>query len=295
MSGSLLRTKIKPLVPRLLWTLARAPVTFLSRVMIWRRVVRELKGASRADEVILHRSFRRGLISAARELDDWQDPQLVADATISVPGGGTFDCRAFTDDLYHLLPSREAAVLETIRGRLREGSTFVDAGANIGFFTVLAAQIVGPSGRVFAIEMLPETADRLRRHVRRNGLSNVTVVEEALSDESGQEITATVPEHKFGRASIVLGSRGEVACTISVHTRTMDEIFAEVDGMIDLIKMDLEGAEAKALRGGARTLARTRAVIFEQLPGETAARTLLEDSGFEMRTLDGNNLLAVRR
>jgi len=213
---------------------------------------------------------------------------------VTVRGIGRFHVRAMTDDLYHVLPSREAHVVSAVRANLGEGSTFVDAGANIGFFTILAAGIVGPRGRVYAIEMMPRTADRLRLNIAENDLTNVAVLEHALSAKSGEEVLATVPEHKFGRASIVNDAGGESHSTISVRTRTIDELLVESAGPIDLMKLDLEGAEALALKGAAEVLKRVRAIIFEQLRGQSEAAELLEQSGFRLSTLDGNNFLAVR-
>jgi FkbM family methyltransferase len=256
----------------------------------------ELEGVSHDDQLILRRSFRHGLVDSIRNLNVWKDPHLVADARVRVSGVGDFGIRARTDDLYHVLPSREGAVVAAIRERLRKGATFVDAGANIGFFTVLAAGIVGEAGRVFAIEMMPETVSRLRKHVSANRCGGtVTVFEAAISDRSGQTVRAIMPETKFGRASIVLEPTYERERHVTVVSKTFDELMNAFKGHIDLIKMDLEGAEDMALKGATRTLIRTQAVIFEQLPGQSGAGQLLERSGFTLRILDGNNVLAVRK
>lgn len=256
-------------------------------------MVRAIEPVAAADRAVLRRSFLRGVGRSGRNLDAWQDPELTKDADVIVSGIGRFHLRAFTDDLYHVLPSREARVVSTIRARLKPGSVFVDAGANIGFFTVLAATIVGDEGHVFAIEMMPQTAARLREHVAANELRNVTVLEFALADRSGDEITATVPAGKHGQASIVRGATGDGARQVRVPTRTLDDLLPAA-ARIDLMKMDLESAEYLALRGAAQTLVRTRAVIIEQLTGDSSAVDLLERSGFEALDLDGSNLLAAR-
>lgn len=294
MNSRSLRAAVKQLVPAPVRRLARRPVTYACRLRIWNLVLSELKGATPDDQSILELARRRGRITALRDLDLWQDPQLESEATIIVPKIGIFRVRPHSDDLYHLLPSREASVVGAIKDRLKAGSTFVDAGANIGFFTVLAGKIVGAAGRVYAIEMMPPTASRLRLNIQANDLTNVTVLEHALSATSGEEVPATIPEHKFGRASIVHGAGSENHTTAFVVTRTMDELLSGVPGMIDLIKMDLEGAEVMALKGASETLKRTRAIIFEQLPGEVAASKLLKENGFQLRMLDLNNVIAER-
>lgn len=165
--------------------------------------MRELHGTSAGDQLILRRSFRRGVAGAARVLDTWKDPQLIADAKVDVPGVGQFGIRARTDDLYHVLPSREGAVVAAISARLGKSAVFIDAGANIGFFTVLAAKIVGELGHVFAVEMMPDTAARLREHVALNGCDTmVTIFETAIWDTSGDIVPAVMPKRNSGaRAS----------------------------------------------------------------------------------------------
>lgn len=291
----MLRSMLKRMTPIPLRRRVRHIITYLSRLDVWRRVMFETAGAGANDQRILRRSFYHGVATAGRDLDIWKDPHLVANARVCVPDVGEFSIRAHTDDLYHVLPSREAAVVAAIRNRLRSGATFIDAGANIGFFTVLASQLVGNTGRVFAIEMMPETASRLREHVATNHCSDiVTIFETAISDRGGELISAVMPEAKFGRASIILEPEHERKHHVQVHTETLDALMDAFNGPIELIKMDLEGAEERALLGAPEILKRTRAIIFEQLPGEKGAAQLLEQSGFALKVLDGNNILAVR-
>jgi FkbM family methyltransferase len=254
--------------------------------------MKEIEGACEADSKILGRSARHGIKRGLKALDVWQNPELTADAVVRVPGIGEFEARAHSDDLYHVLPSREAAVVAELRKQLQPGSRFVDAGANIGFFTVLAARLVGPTGEVTAIEMMPDTAGRLRSHLAMNRLTNVVVHEYALSNRSGDEVVATVPEGEFGRATITKVSDGQRKVT--VVTRTLDELLADTTAPIDLIKMDLEGAETLALEGATKVLERTTSVIFEQLGAARSAGNFLERAGFRLRLLDASNVLAQR-
>jgi FkbM family methyltransferase len=288
------RSLSKRVMPAPLLRLGHGTISYWYRLRIWRAVMTDLRGATPADQATLRRSFRRGIISAVKELGKWQDPQLLADATVEVPGIGRFVIRAFSDDLYQVLPSQEARVLAEIRKRLGPGSTFIDAGANIGSYTVPAGRLVGPNGCVFAIEMMPDTAVRLRRNVEENELTNVAIFEHALSDRSGEKLIAKVPDYKFGRASIAFDHRDECARSVMVRTVTLDELLNHAPAPIDLMKLDVEGAEAKVLKGATRILERTTAVIFEQLPGQTEARLLLEQAGFRTRMIDATNALAER-
>ncbi|WP_051531315.1 FkbM family methyltransferase [Sphingomonas sp. URHD0057] len=285
-------SELKRIVPRALWVGGRRAANYVRRLRHWRAVVREVHGVTLDDTAIIQRSVRAGVRGAGSDLDRWRDPVLIADATVRLAGIGEFAIRGQSDDLFAVLPSRERAVVAAFRTHLKSGSTFIDAGANIGFFTILAARLVGPAGRVIAIEMMPDTAVQLRANVDRNGLSNVTIVEHALSNRSGEEVVATMPEDQFARASIA-GATIRGGRQVRVRTKTLDDLLAGFPEEIDLIKMDLEGAEAMAIEGAGEVLARTRAVIFEQLEGDAAGR-LLASGGFALRMLDANNLLAAR-
>lgn len=287
------RDRLKRLIPAPFRRLVRRIETFGRRLVIWRAVVTEVEGVTPADAAVIRRSVHHGLLAAARDLDVWQDPVLIADATIRLAGIGEFEIRGDSDDLFAVLPSREREVVAAFRRQLSPGATFVDAGANIGFFSVLAARLVGETGRVIAVEMMPDTAARLRANVDRNGLRNVTIHEHALSNRSGQQVVALMPEHQYARASIakadISGQR-----QVRVLTQTLDDLLAGLSGPVDLIKMDLEGAESIALEGAKRVLGRTRSVIFEQLAGADMAGKLLQSAGFRLRPLDANNVLAER-
>jgi FkbM family methyltransferase len=291
MQTAMLRKKLKRVVPGPLWRLARRIHSYAGRRATWWHIRRQITGATPADREILKRSSRRAWLREIRDLDDWHDPLLLEDATVDVHGVGCFELRTATDDLYHVLPYREQRIFDEIRARLRGGDVFVDAGANIGVFTVLGGNIVGAAGKVVAIEMIPETAAQLRRHVELNRLSNVKVVERALSERPGQHITASIPEGRFGQASIVRGGGGKA---VSVETTTLDEVLSKIEGPISLLKVDLEGAEAKAFAGATHTLARTQAVIFEELGDSSDIADLLAAAGFTTRHLDAHNLIAER-
>jgi len=143
------------------------------------------------------------------------------------------------------------------------------------------------------VEMMPDTAAILRRHLALNQATNVTVIEQALSNTAGQTITARVNEGHYGQASIAGVIQGD-AREVPVETTTLSQI---LDGIsrIDLMKMDLEGAEFMALQGAGTTLARVDAVFFEQWQGERKVANQLCDAGFVVSTMDGRNQIAIRQ
>ena len=285
--------RVRPLVPKPVWILVRRGVAFVRRVKTWGLIMIQVRGATPTDRSSIRFAAVRGLWSSVFNLDEWLDPILLSDALVVVGGVGRFHVRARTDDFYHVMPGREPAILAYISKNLARGDTFVDAGANIGFYTVLAAQRVGDEGRVVAVEMMPDTAEILRHHIVLNQLRNVDIVERALAAQAGLHLIATVPDGKFGQASI---SR-EIAETgasrrSTVETTTLAEVINSVGNRVSLLKMDLEGAEYLALQGAGQALHQVKAIIFEELGSDGRARTLLTEAGFRVRRLDGNNFLA---
>lgn len=129
---------------------------------------------------------------------------------------------------------------------LKPGMTFVDVGANIGYYTLLAARLVGSHGRVFAFEPCPNNFQLLEGSVRANGHTNVTLVRKAVSDRSGSA-TLRLDESSSGGHSLSAFRDG--ARSVTVETVSLDEYFAGDAGAIDVIKTDTEGADPAVFRG----------------------------------------------
>ena len=188
------------------------------------------------------------------------------------------------------MPSGQEPAVETlIRHRLRPGDTFIDAGSNVGFYTILAAKLVGPRGRVIACEMVPATADVLRGQVALNGYRNIEVVEGALAPVADETITASLRQGRFGVASITRSSGDE---TVSVKTVTLETILHSLD-QVRLMKMDLEGAELGALQGAGLDLSKVESIVFEDRDVSEASSFLIS-RGFRVRRLDACNKIAER-
>jgi FkbM family methyltransferase len=140
---------------------------------------------------------------------------------------------------------------------LRAGDHFLDVGANVGSYTVLAAGAVGAV--VTSVEPIPATFRHLQRNVALNGLSaKVTAWQGGLSDSPG---VLTFTEGLDTVNHVV--ARGEAGAVVDVPVRTVDDL-VEADVPV-LIKIDVEGHEHAVLKGAARTLASPRllAVVME--------------------------------
>lgn len=166
------------------------------------------------------------------------------------------------------------------------GWTVVDAGAHIGTFTVRQAFRVRPGGRVVAVEPNPAAFAQLEAHIRLNRLDNVGAVCRALSDVEGAARFAVSPRGPM--ASKMLEEGEPVPADwelISVPSTTLDRLSRE-QGLdrIDLLKIDVEGAELRVLAGGGDTVDRTRRIIVESLGDAQAdVRAFLLGRGFAFR------------
>lgn len=289
---------IKNILPSNLRKNLRKILNYTKRLGRWLVVIWQVRGKNLEDKKILLSSFLLSPITSFQNLLDWQDPQLIKDANVTVRTIGEFHVRAYSDDLWHILPFREQSVLQTIRDKLQIGDCFIDCGANIGFYSVLASRLVGDTGKVLSIEMIPETAAILNHHLQLNQCTNVQVVEFALCDKDNQEIIATVQEGKFGQATISrVDSQNKIENEIVVKTVTLDTLTKDISH-IRLIKMDLEGAELQALKGAVETLQKTDYLIFEERTREIEQNPVFEflkKSGFELDQIDGNNWLAYKK
>ena len=280
-----------------LLSLVRMARRYVQRLGRWTVILLQVRGVSATDQAKLILSAAASPVTSLPQLGRWQDPQLLFDTRVHVRGIGEFWLRARTDDLWHVLPWRERSVHRLLRVHLTEGSVFVDAGANVGVYSVLASRLVGRSGSVLAIEMMPSTAAILRRHLGLNRCSNVELVQKALSERADQVCAARVPSGKWGQASVVVPHVRDDMEECQVQTTTLDLVCAG-RRHVDLIKMDLEGAELLAMKGATDVLARTGAVVYEtrfNAEDQDPLTPLLESRGFVTSALDSNSRFAARR
>lgn len=161
----------------------------------------------------------------------------------------------------------DPSVAQVLRRYSRPGSTVLEAGGHLGYFTLRLGRWVGPRGAVHSSEPDPRIHSRLREHVAANALDWVTVNPSGLLD-APVEAEISLPD-VLGWASIVPGAWGATQ-TARVQMTSIDAYVAErgIDPrQISLVKLDVEGAELDALHGAANTLAAgDPAVLVEYLP-----------------------------
>lgn len=187
-------------------------------------------------------------------------------------GGWRFGCDLRNVIAREACLTRRSAPAETaaVLAALPRGGTFVDVGANWGYFTLVAAHAVGPRGRVVALEPDPRMAAELRGNVARNGIGHATVMETAASEAAGRAVLSGYAEadRNRGVSSLVAPPAGN-ARSFAVRTAALDDLMDELGiHRADLVKIDVEGAEELVLRGMARGLAagRYRQVLMELHP-----------------------------
>lgn len=126
------------------------------------------------------------------------------------------------------------------------GELVVEIGANIGFFSLILARAVGPDGRVISYEPDPDLNAILRRNAAENGYANIDVREAAAADKSGTMTFYRAPKNTGDNRLFTHGEDGEV---FPVRVVRIDEDLADLKDRIDLLKMDIQGAEPLALAG----------------------------------------------
>ncbi len=179
--------------------------------------------------------------------------------------------------------SYEPHISAVLDRRCRPGMTVLDIGANIGWHTFSLSRRVGPRGRVVAVEPNSENCRLIILGLLRNGISNVTLLPVAFDRQQGWEYFGTHLGSNGGflpmTAETIEQGRGVV-----VPTFRLDDV---ADAPIDLIKIDVEGAEARILEGAASVLARDRPIVVSEFSLEMLGR-VSQRSGREYLEMMGD-------
>lgn len=223
-----------------------------------------------------------------------------APATLRVPGVAPF--RLFTHDKPDHFISREIVgngiwePFETsvVVERLQPGSVFVDLGANIGYYSVVAALASGEAGRVWAFEPEPGNFALLERNIALNGLRNVHAVNAAAASEGG---TAELFLSDINQGDHRLYRNEGRSASVTVRRHRLDDWFAGRERRVDMVKMDTQGAEARIVEGALALLRENLgrvSLIVEFWPfglrgaGDSPERLaqLLQPFGFRVQKID---------
>jgi len=201
-----------------------------------------------------------------------------------------------TGDAYYR-GQAEAQLQQLLQGHLRPSMVFYDLGANNGFFSLLAARLVGQTGKVVAFEAEPRIANDLEENVAKNHACNIRVVRSAVWSSSG----AVNFDPADRRMSPDLGT-GKVVSrsnerTVGLPAICLDD-FVETERPPHFVKCDTEGAEVEVFRGATKLLAKFRP-YFECEVHSQENRLFLQDAfeqmNYDVRWCSANHFLAVPR
>jgi FkbM family methyltransferase len=179
----------------------------------------------------------------------------------------------------------EVSGTKLVENVLRPGMTFIDVGANAGYYTLIAARLVGSAGHVYSFEPIKGIVERLRHNIELNGFRNVTIEEGALARCPGRaSIYRSAVAENDGLASLLPGP-ARMPDPEQVVLTTLDEVSGRLPGrLVHLIKIDVEGTEGEVLAGGRETLARDSGplLLFESFSVGAIAEELAH-FGYDVR------------
>jgi len=168
-------------------------------------------------------------------------------------------------DLYDWLPQLmfiwgdiERAATACFRRLLKPGMVFVDIGANIGYYSLMASKLVGSSGKVFSFEPWSRNRSILEENINLNNLSNITIIPKAVSNEEIDNVKIYLPKNdNCGMPSLKKVNEENYTDDFEITGTTTFQNFLNTykPGRIDVIKIDVEGSELNVLKGMSASLA----------------------------------------
>jgi FkbM family methyltransferase len=200
----------------------------------------------------------------------------------------------------------DSAILERIRDLCSPGWTVWDCGVYLGYYSVFFSRIVGPRGNVVAVEPDPMNLARARRNAELNGCRNIRFVQAAISDQIGDVefiINATsnshLPETYVGRDVQEYRERvNQAGDSVSISSHTFDSLLEETGLAPDLIKIDIEGAEKKALFGAPLLVKEVRPLIVLELHNpecDAAAWDFGKIYGYQLEDIVSGRIMSQKK
>jgi len=192
----------------------------------------------------------------------------------------------------------EPKVTKWVNSSLKPGDVFVDVGAHVGYYTLLAAKLVGESGKVVAVEPNPPTIVRLEKDIALNPFKNIIVQKVACTDKETTLKFYQAPLENTGESSMNKGNAHQ-GSEISVPGVPLDKIVQDLGiKRVDMVKIDVEGAEMMVLGGMTNIISTYHPKFDIELKDDLlknmgssleAAKALFIKNGYTMQAFDGTD------
>lgn len=191
-----------------------------------------------------------------------------------VASGLKFNAGAYNLDT--ALGTYEMPVQEVLAQYLKPKDIFYDIGANVGFFTVVAAKLVGASGKVYAFEPEPVNVATLRHNIQINKFSHVTAIEKAVSRTTGQE-ELLLSDYCGGHTLATIGLQAGSRQAIAIDAISIDDLvkLKEIEPPT-FVKIDVEGTEIDVLYGMSQTIKECQPIIIYEVDDKKTENLLLK-------------------
>ncbi len=240
-------------------------------------IVRGVEGLCHKAATLLYLVYRHAL-----RLIGLRKPYTTPVNCIYKTAYGRFKVRAGTNDVLILMSERE--IWDEF---MVEGDVFIDAGAHIGKYSIMLSPRFK---KVLAVEANPETFKLLEENIRLNGAMNVKAIDRALWCEDGKQLDFFITKVNVGASSLkrdLVAEEGHlIERKIPVYTITLNTLLEKENiGNLDLIKLDIEGAEYEALQGLNLDRHVVKKIIYEAFNQEYYDRVAshLRKFGYEIR------------
>jgi FkbM family methyltransferase len=233
----------------------------------------------------------------------WMRPveALLARGEVQVLGGPVCRARLSARHLPHwgaqawnvLTGTHEPMVHEALRRTLGPGDVFVDVGSNIGYTAIVAASIVGPGGRVIALDAQRECVEATRRNAQLNGLGQLEALHAAAAARGGEADVVVTEDSLWSRLASV-GDHPLAVRRDRVAAVAIDDL-PERCGLstIDVVKIDVEGGELEVVAGMQRVLEHQRPFVICEMHGRNAEFCdALERHAYRVVNLEGRTPVA---
>jgi FkbM family methyltransferase len=250
---------------------------------------------SRLRWLLSHPEFRKHPVRVSSGVMSWEIHKLLSRNMALELDGLKLTARPIDGNgrLICYFGTKFDAIFAFLKTFLQKGMVYVDVGANIGSHAINAARLVGETGSVFAFEADPDTCRLLAENIEANGLQNIVLKQTCVSDHVG-----ALPFYRHrdsAKSSIV--DRGE-KLSITLPSDTLDNLIP-ANTKIDILKVDVEGAELGVLRGANAIFndqRRPSVVIIEVFDvrdntnKSEGIRAVLEDYWYKFYLFDGRSL-----